>query len=224
MLRRLHVPLRKPEDVKPHLAEPERHWRAGYSAQELASSWSAAGKDFPPEVKLVLRSCPVFANAELVDGFFEREVDLGTPGRNSQTDLMVVVGIGNELGIIAVEGKVDEPFGQLVSEWNDGSPGKLRRLSGLCSTLGLKVENMGHLRYQLLHRTASAVYEAKRYRCRHALMLVHSFSSNRKWLSDFVSFADAMAIGVSSTVSISKVCEGVNVRLAWVSDKLAHPS
>ncbi len=40
----------------------------------------------------------------MIDGFFERQVGLGSPGRNSQTDLMVVAGLGGELGIIAVEG------------------------------------------------------------------------------------------------------------------------
>jgi hypothetical protein len=37
---------------------------------------------------------------------------------NSQTDLMVVAGLGKELGIIAVEGKVEESFADPVSEWN----------------------------------------------------------------------------------------------------------
>ncbi len=69
--------------------------------------------------------------------------------------------------MIAVEGKVNEPFGEFVKDWNT-TPGKQVRLERLTQTLGLDVANIGGIRYQLHHRTASAIYEAKRYRCRHA--------------------------------------------------------
>jgi hypothetical protein len=223
MLRHLHVPLTKPEDVIPHLAKGKAHWKSEFSAKELAVAWSRVKNDFPVTVKSLLRTCPEFRDAELIDGFFEREVDLGTAGRNSQTDLMVVVGIGERLGIIAVEGKVDEPFGDRVSEWNDGSVEKNERLKVLCSTLGLSPGDVGEIRYQLLHRTASAVYEAKRYRCDQALMLVHTFSPTNRWYSDFAAFADAMGMSLlnSGTISSTKICDGVNIRLAWVKDSFA---
>jgi hypothetical protein len=219
MIRRLHVPLTKPEDVIAHLAKPELHWRAGYSAQELAVVWANAGNDFPAVVRAALKTAPEYAQAELIDGFFEREVDLGTTGRNSQTDLMVVAGLGAELGIIAVEGKVEESFAELIQHWNI-TPGKHRRLEHLCSTLQLDPASVADLRYQLLHRTASAIYEAKRYRCRHALMLVHSFSRTHRWFHDFVAFSRAMSMPVEQADRCSpvKLCDGVSLRLAWVAD------
>ena len=79
-------------------------------------------------------------------------------------------------GVIAVEGKAREPFGPLVSEWND-SPGKQARLESLCEQLGLDPVAAGGLYYQLLHRTVSAIREARRYGAREALMLVHSFDA-----------------------------------------------
>lgn len=171
----------------------------------------------------VLKTTPEYAHAQFVDGFFERAVDLGTPGRDSQTDLMVIASIDNQLAIIAVEGKVEETFGSLVSDWNNGSSGKVRRLEALCRTLGIDLSRCASLRYQLLHRTASAVYEAKRYRCTHALMLVHSFSAKDASFGDFSAFADSMGIPVGSTnlISPEKKCDGVSIRLAWVSDKVA---
>lgn len=221
MIRRLHVPLVKPEDVIPHLAKQELHWRAGYSAQELAVAWASSGNDFPAVVRAVLKTAPEYAQAEFVDGFFEREVELGSPGRNSQTDLMVIAAVGDELAVIAVEGKVEESFAELVADWN-GTPGKQRRLEVLCETLGLDVTQVGGIRYQLLHRTASAVYEAKRYRCRHALMLVHSFSPTHRWFEDFAAFAQAMSIPVQQygQCSTTKACAGVSLRVAWVADTL----
>ena len=110
MIRRLHIPLVRPEDIIPHLAKREVHWRSGYSAQELAVAWSMSKNDFPTSVRSALETAPEYARAELVDGFFEREVDLKSAGRNSQTDLMVVAGLDETLGIIAVEGKVEESF------------------------------------------------------------------------------------------------------------------
>jgi hypothetical protein len=179
MIRRLHVPLLKPEDVIPHLARQALHWRAGYSAQELEVAWAGSLNGFPAAVRAVLKTAPEYARAELVDGFFEREVELGSPGRNSQTDLMVIAGLDGEVGIIAVEGKVEESFAEFVADWNC-TEGKQFRLERLCATLGLDAAQVGAIRYQLLHRTASAIYEAKRYRCRHALMLVHSFSPTHR--------------------------------------------
>jgi hypothetical protein len=219
MIRRLHVPLTKPEDVIPHLAKQDLHWRAGYSAQELAIAWFDAGNDFPVSVRAVLKTAPEYAGAVLIDGFFEREVDLRTAGRNSQTDLMVVAGLADELGIIAIEGKVEEPFSELVGQWNN-SPGKLARLGGLCGSLGLKPTRVTALRYQLLHRTASAIYEAQRYRCHHAIMLVHSFSTVHRWFDDFAAFSCAMDMPIDKPdrCSQAKLCGGVSLRLAWVSD------
>ena len=135
---------------------------------------------------------------------------------------MVLASWGNELGIIAVEGKVDEVFGELVSDWNDGSDGKRKRLLGLCATLGLNTPQVAGLRYQLLHRTASAVYEAQRYRAHRAIMLVHSFSPTKRWFDDFAQFSDAMGtiVKAPNTVSPPKVCEQISLRLAWVSDNV----
>lgn len=224
MIRRLHVPVLEAKDIVRHLAKQEAHWRPGYSAQELALSWVDAGKTFPKSVQSVLEQAPEYQEAELVDGFFEREVELGTPGRNSQTDLMVVVALRQELSILAVEGKVDESFAELVSEWNT-TPGKQNRLEALCRTLELRTDQAAPLRYQLLHRTASAIYEAQRYRCRHALMLVHSFSQAHRWFDDFARFSRFLGISVvqPNTCSPARLCDGVSLRLAWVSDLPTSP-
>lgn len=219
MLQRLHVPLLKAEDIIPHLAKREQHWKDGYSAKMLADTWYRAN-GIPVSVQKVFKSCAELGSVDLIDGVFEKEVDLRTPGRNSQTDLMAVVTFGDQLGVIAVEGKVDESFGQLISEWNDESPGKQRRLKSLCSTLSLDADRIGGVRYQLLHRSASAVYEAQRYKSRHAMMLVHSFSPVKSSFDDFHLFSQLIGIPVSrpNTISSTKVLDGINLRLGWVSE------
>ena len=211
----------KPEDVIRYLAKRERHWKRGYSAYELAHSWVNAG-DIPVPVRSVLDTCSDYAGVTLVEGLFERDVDLRTPGRRSQTDLLAFVHSVHGNAVIAVEGKVDEPFGDLVSTWNDGSPGKERRLKALCRSLGLGVADIGGgIRYQLLHRTASAIYEAQRYRAMRALMLVHSFSATDTSFPDFQAFSRSMGLPVEAVnrVSGERDCEGIRLRLAWVKDQ-----
>ncbi len=209
----------KPVDVRQYLARPDRHWRKGYSAYELAHSWVDAD-GIPAAVRSVLDSCPDYADAALVEGLFERDVDLRTPGRRSQTDLLAFVKCVCGNAVIAVEGKVDEPFGDLVSTWNDGSASKERRLKALCYSLGLRVADVGGIRYQLLHRTASALYEAQRYRTTRAVMLVHSFSATNASFRDFRAFAESMGVPVQAVNSVSdeREREGIRLRLAWVRD------
>jgi hypothetical protein len=218
MICRLHVPVLKAEDVKPHLAKPA-HWKSGYSAQQLAVAWHGAANDFPPAVRAVLSTTPEYSGAELLDGFFEREIELGTPGSNSQADLLVIASLRQEIGVIAVEGKVNEPFGEIVANWNT-TPGKQARLQRLAETLGLDAARLGGIRYQLLHRTASAIYEAKRFRCRSAMMLVHSFSPSHRWFPDFAEFSRLMNQPVTAPGSVSgaRILDGVSLRLAWVAD------
>ena len=209
----------KPEAVIPYLAQQERHWRKGYSAYELAHSWVHAG-DIPASVRSVLDTCPDYSGAHLVEGLFERDVDLRTRGRRSQTDLLAFVKLAHGYAVIGVEGKVNEPFGELVSVWNDHTPGKQRRLEALCASLGFRVADVGDIRYQLLHRTVSAIYEAQRYRTKRALMLVHSFSRTDTSFGDFQVFAQLMGTPVPAMnrVSEERECEGVRLRLAWVKD------
>ena len=138
---------------------------------------------------------------------------------------MVAAGLNDTLDIIAVEGKVEESFADCVGDWNT-TPGKQRRLEGLCGTLGLDIASVGAIRYQLLHRTASAIYEAKWYRCRHALMLVHSFSPTHRWFEDFVAFSCALGIPTRKIGQCSPchgVCRGEPPRGLGVSDRERFP-
>jgi hypothetical protein len=212
----------RPEDVIPFLAKQERHWKKNFSAYELANSWIRAS-GIPETVRMVLDTCAEYEAADLVEAFFERDVDLRTEGRRSQTDLLALVFAGDAYSVLAIEGKVDETFGPLVSEWRDGTSGKEKRLSKLCDVLGLEPSQILHLRYQLLHRSVSAIYEAQRYRCERAVMLIHSFSETKSSFQDFVNFAEAMKLPIGSTgvVSEEKSCDGVRLRLAWRADQFA---
>ncbi len=215
-------PITRPEDVIPHLAKRDRHWKKGRSAYELAYAW--VGSDgFPDDVSAVLEMIPAFAGATLIEGFFEKETDLETPGRSSQTDLLVLCRCTAGAGVIGVEGKVDEPFGDPVRKWlSDGSPGKQRRLAHLLEILGLEQEQVMDIRYQLLHRTVAAFLEARRHRADVAMMLVHSFSPKHAGYDDFSRFAELIGGPVNRPGSASgefKVAE-MPFHLGWVASRV----
>jgi hypothetical protein len=190
-LPRIHLPMKRPEDVIPHLGSPT-HWQPGRSAKSAADLWFA-NNEIPSSVAAILGCDHRFARAKLLDAFLERLVDLGDGKQPSQTDVMAIVRIDDELGILAIEAKVDETFGPTVDEWLKNGKGddttRQARLEHLCRTLGLMTSEVGPLRYQLIHRTASAVFEAKRYCARQAAMLVQSFCPKKSWFDDYEPWA-----------------------------------
>ena len=121
-----------------------------------------------------------------------------------------------------MEGKVNEPFGPLVSEWyTDPSAGKLKRLNFLCRTLGLDKDQVQGVRYQLLHRTVSALLEARRYMASTAVTLVHSFSPTYTWFEDYATFADLFGTyaGMDQIHAAGKI-GGTDLYLGWVKGEL----
>ena len=224
----IYIPTSSAEQWAQFLAEPVKHWRQGYSARTLAYSWQEAS-GFPTEVGSVL--APQFPAAELLLALPEHKVPLPGGSRPSQNDIWVLAQSEGKLISIAVEGKVSEPFGPTVQEWQatrspgksavqerraTRSSGKPDRLASLLSLLELSVVP-DTLRYQLLHRTASAIIEAKRFNAAHAVMLVHSFSQSSEWFQDYAAFVSLMGATATenSIVSVGPR-DGVQLHLAWV--------
>ena len=189
----VYVPTRGPEDWRALLADPEKHWRAGYSAMALARCWEAAA-GLPPEIASMF--APVGDRPELLLAIPEHKVPLPGSARGaSQNDLFALIRAGDATLAVAVEGKVDEPFDRLLGDWLvDASPGKRERLAFIADTLGLSQPLPRDVHYQLLHRTVSAVIEARRFKTDAAAMIVHSFSPTGKWYDAFERFAAVFGI------------------------------
>ena len=212
------VPTSGVDDWKSLLADPEKHWREGYSAHALATRWQGA-KGFPPEISALFAAHHAFADIQILLGIPEHKVPLPGGARPSQTDLWVLARTSDNLVSIAVEGKVRESFGPTLAEWMvDGSPGKTERWRSLCNLLlGLSVDCDRSLRYQLVHRTASAVLEAKRFLARQAVLTVHSFSAQQDGFPDFQAFArqfGAPVLGPGELAHVGTVSD-VELFLGW---------
>ena len=212
------LPANKPEDWQPHLGDPQKHWKSGHSAKALAYCWQEA-QGFPKEVKSVLTAAgnPV-SRLEPLLILPEHKVPL--PGRStaSQSDIWILAKSENQLFSIAVEGKVSESFGEPVNHWIlEDSKGKQERLEFLLKKLGIRSDFDKTIRYQLLHRTASAVIEAERFLASHAMVIIHSFSPKNEWFDDFAKFVWLFGSTpeVNSVVS-TKLPNGMPLHFAWI--------
>lgn len=198
-----------PSDWRALLGDPEKHWRAGFSAMATAQSWDAG---FPPEVAALLGP-----DAELQIAIAEHKVPMPGGGSPSQCDVFALVHGGGLDQAVAVEAKVEEPFGPSVSDWLDaGGVNRRLRLKGICELLGLQGKVERTLSYQLFHRTAAAVIEARRFRRPVAAMIVQSFSEENRWYESFASFVDLFGVqaGVDSSGD-TRLRDGMILRLGW---------
>lgn len=222
---RIFVPSSGPGDWRALLADPIKHWARGYSARTLAHRWEDQD-GFPSEIKEILSQHEIMAKAEPLLIFPEWKVSLPGGSRPSQNDVWILAKSGGDLISITVEGKVEEPFDKTVGEWKaDASPGKETRLKYLADVLSLNDPVPDSIYYQLLHRTASAVIEAERFRASHAVMLVHSFSPTQQWFAEFSNYSSLFGLTAEiGRLMTTKARNGLPLHLGWVhgDEKYLH--
>lgn len=239
------IAIKEAKEIIPRLGKKELHWEKGRSAYELSTFWMQA-KGIPSSVRAVLDQADEWRDARLLEGIFERETELPGRGKPSQTDLLALVRLKDGNAILGIEGKVDEPFGELVEDWLKGKPdekageppeataarqrskqNRQERFSALCGVLDIDPAGLGSFYYQLFHRTCASIYEAKRFECKQAIVLVHSFAAipapplKPACFDDFSAFAAKIGMPVTKpgAISASRSCNGIELRLGWVSDK-----
>ncbi len=218
---KIYIPAKNAEEWKNLLSEPEKHWRTGFSAKSLAYCWQDKN-DFPDSVTDVFSQYgKPFCDCKSLLIFPEHKVPLKGGNRPSQNDLWILAKSADDLVSITVEGKVNETFGETLGEWmpEDARSNKLERLDFLKETLGLDNLPGESIRYQLIHRTASSLIEAKRFNAEHALMLVHSFSQEDNHFNDYAEFVSLFnakdKASVNGIVS-GGIVDSVSLYLGWV--------
>jgi len=220
-MKRIYRPTERPEDWKNLLAD-EKHWKPGHSAYALAHCWEEAD-GFPEDIKNVFNNSGItlFQNIQPLLVVPEYRVPLPGGKRDSQNDIFVLARVPSHLVSIMVEGKVSESFDKTVQEWQkDKGDGKEKRLIFLRETLSLESASIDEIRYQLLHRTASALIVAAQFMAISALMLVHSFSQKDAGFDDYARFLELFGLRKSS-VSVNSVVhakniKGIDLYFGWV--------
>jgi len=213
------APADDPADWQQLLADPVKHWRTGYSAKSIAYSWTEA-KGFPREVQAVLdgSDAACLHDLEFLIGIPEHEVPLPGGRRPSQNDVFVLAKGSDGLVSITVEGKVSESFDSPVDQrFAKPTPGQSTRLAFLLDLLELNRGNVGGIGYQLLHRTASAILEARRFGASHAVMLVHSFSQEMAHFDDYKNFVGLYGqTAEANRLYEAKQLGDITLYLGWV--------
>jgi len=193
-MKRLFIPTQSGSDWQRLLARPAIHWKVGKSAMTAAASWEEANDSLPSELTELLNLSldEDLVGLKLLAAIPEWEVSLPGGETNSHTDILALARNDRGLCVLAVEAKVDEDFGPTVTDKRaKPSAGQSARLQFLQSLLGLSTLD-GAIRYQLLHRTASAILTAREFHAHAALMIVQSFGQRRSLREDFDNFCHAL--------------------------------
>lgn len=190
----------------------------GASAMTAAASWEGASGELPAEIASLLSGTgePSLTGLSLLAALPEWQVALPGGDTTSNTDVLAICRNESGLCIVAVEAKVLEDFGPLLRVKRDGaSSNQERRLAYLHDLLGVPRFDDA-IRYQLLHRTASALLTARQFHACCAVMLVHAFGTPAQRRSDFTAFCAAMgATEVSPGVWRAVLATGPTLYLAW---------
>jgi len=201
------------------LGKPDLHWKKGRSAMSAAACWEQCHPRLPSEVTSVLDSSddPALSQLELLAAFPEWGVELPGGATVSQTDILAIARNRRGLVVLGVEAKVDEPFGPTLGEKKHAaSAGQLSRIAFLEKELGRTAVFDDRIRYQLLHRTVSALLTARAFHASVAVMLIHSFSPISRWREDFESFCQALDCR-SNSADLREVpgIQGPRLLLGW---------
>jgi len=173
----------------------------------------------PPEINALFGGA-----AELLAATPEHETPLPGKGSGSHSDVLAFVNMRGARCVVTVEGKVDERFRDTVEAWfkeatTEGSrDNRTKRLDGIYAELGLTNPDTAQIRYQLLHRSAAAVIEAKRFNANCAAMVVQSFSPKHTGFEDFAEFLKLFGIDSAKRDTLYTThMPGMALHFGWVS-------
>jgi hypothetical protein len=172
-----------------------------------------------------------FAEAELLFAVAEHKVKLAGRGHDSQCDVWAMLNTSKGAVSLTVEAKANEPFGQdneTLAEWlgaersEQSQKNRQMRWDYIRKHLPSPGTNgYSEVAYQLLHRCAAAVIEARRFRLSHAAFLVQSFNSPKESFNEYVRFCVAIGIRVErGQMQITSV-EDVRLGIGWADCPLA---
>jgi len=216
----IYIQTKSTEEWKSFLADPEKQWKTGYSAKSLAYAWEESD-GFPKTFQKAFKDSNL--KLEMLLGIPEYKVYLDTKKAQSQNDLFVLAKDESDLVSIMIEGKVSESFDKLVKEWFNETESRTSRLEFLLKKLNLKksIQEVGEYRYQLFHRTASAIIAAEKFSAKKAVMIVHSFSQSNEWFADYSAFLKLLNPKLE-TIEINKIYKcftlptGIELSIGWI--------
>lgn len=168
--------------------KPDIQWQPGRSAMELARRWLAASRDggMPSEIRSLLTSSDVWSDFTPRRAYAEVKTRIDSlRGEPRNNDLVVVGETKAGAAVLDIEGKADEHFDETIETRLRLAARKPEsripeRAAQLCLALfGARVDDVHHLRYQLLVAVAGALVQAKLHAATHVAFIAHCFETNR---------------------------------------------
>jgi hypothetical protein len=211
------------------LANPGIQWKRRRSAFETAVSWESVSRSrsgIPIALENLLRTHG-FANPVLLLAVAEHQVELPGGRAASQSDVWAMVDTAAGIVSMTVEAKAGEAFGdEILSDWLVS--GKSER-----SLENRKIrwhhvrahlpdtDSFLQIRYQMLHRCAAAVIEAKRMGCPNAAFVVQAFDTPDRGKPDinfaeYVAFCTALRLPAARGTLSSTAVDGISLSVGWI--------
>jgi hypothetical protein len=228
-MNRLHIATRGIASWRERLAHPDEQWRRQYSAFETAVSWEIAASTkagLPLPIERLFQDTG-YLNPVLMFAVAEHKVALRGGGGASQADVWAVIGSSRGEVSVAVEAKANESFGDaILKDWLIGSgsanskANRHDRWEFVRSYLP-HADSYLEARFQMLHRCAAAVIEAKRLGFQHAAFLVQAFGTPDKSFQDYAVFCEALKIPAKRGAMATTSVDNISLCIGWADCDLA---
>lgn len=226
---RLCIATRGPCSWRERLASPETQWRRGYSAFETAVSWEYASSSptgLPQPIAELFRGT-VFEIPVLQLAIAEHKVDLPGGRAASQCDVWAIVKTSMGMLSLTVEAKAREAFGDdilerwLVAGGTDESKSSRKTRWDYVQSHLPKSDSFLQVRYQILHRCAASVIEAKRLGFQHAAFIVQAFNTPEESFQNYAAFCQALRIPGKRGSLATTAVDGISLSVGWADCPLA---
>jgi len=212
------------------LGNPDVQWKRGCSAFETAVSWEKAdrtGSGVPDLIAALFQVKP-YESTELLVAIAEHKVQLAGHGGASQCDVWAVLRSQVGLVSLSVEAKANESFGDhSLDDWLSGGKSERSvtnredRWRFVASHLPPECDYSG-VRFQILHRCAAAVIEARRLGLTYAAFVVQAFNAPTKSFDEYVKFCDALGVvSARGQLVTAPALQDVSLAIGWADCPLS---
>ena len=184
------------------LASPDRQWKRCFSAIETAVSWELASKSksgIPDPIARLFRDSG-HGDPVLLFAIAEHKVDLPGGDAAAQCDVWALVQTSGGMLSLSVEAKAKEAFGdEVLEQWlvagkTEASKTNRKERWDFIRLHLPKGESFLQVRYQILHRCAASVIEAKRLQLQSAAFVVQAFNTPDQSFREYALFCKALKI------------------------------
>lgn len=227
---RLHIATRGMCNWRDRLASPDRQWKREFSAFETAVSWESAAKrkssGLPKPIEQLLIANE-YGDPALIFAVAEHKVDLPGGPAASQSDVWAVIRTSKGMLSLTVEAKAREAFGdEILERWlvagesERSIANRKERWYYIQSHLP-RSDSLLQVRYQMLHRCAASVIEAKRLGLQHAAFIVQAFHTPDKSFQDYARFCEALKIPAKRGSIATSSVDDISLCIGWADCDLA---